>query len=77
MNPIWRPHIFQMGWFNHQLDDDILVEKRSNFGRKEVHGDGKTVDGPVGHIFPGILWPMNHSMEYSGHFLLHLDRRED
>ncbi len=21
MDPIWRLHIFQMGWFNHQLDD--------------------------------------------------------
>ena len=24
MNPIGRLHIFQMGWFNHQLDDDVI-----------------------------------------------------
>ena len=23
MNPFWRAYIFQMGWFNHQLENDL------------------------------------------------------
>ena len=25
-DPIWRSHIFQMGWFNHHLDDSVLID---------------------------------------------------
>ena len=57
MNPFWRSHIFQMGWFNHQL---VELFSMRVFGG--INPPTPSVRQPCNHLHPemgswGHTWP--------------------
>ena len=51
MNPIWRTHIFQVGWFNHQLENHVVKYVAESFKicfPEVILFDGGIESNPVG-----------------------------
>ena len=57
MNPFWLAHIFQMGWFNHQLEKFESWGSTTRCESSTHRCGGKTLDRSNSRQFPVKRWP--------------------